>query len=230
MIQSARWALRHLDYRFNSPELLELALTHKSSAAKNNERLEFLGDAVLGCAVADALFRQEGGADEGTLSRMRALLVRRETLAELASAMALGEQLRLGSGEMQSGGHRRASILADALEAVIGAVFLDGGFAAAQALVQRIYATKLLELPAPDSLKDPKTLLQEKLQAEAVGIPEYAVASETGPDHNRRFVVECRIAERNLLTRGKGVSRRRAEQAAAAAALQALDGEVPGAP
>lgn len=230
MTGSARWAWQHLNYRFASPDLLDHALTHKSRAARNNERLEFLGDAVLGCAVADALYHQEQTADEGTLSRMRALLVRRETLAELATAMSLGEQLRLGSGELQSGGHRRSSILADALEALIGAVFVDGGFAEAHALVQRIYAAKLADLPPPESLKDAKTLLQEKLQAESVATPEYAVASETGPEHRRRFVVECRIAEHNLLTRGKGVSRRRAEQAAAAAALQALDGGGPGAP
>jgi len=222
---AARWSEQHLGYCFRDTDLLERALTHKSRGARNNERLEFLGDSVLGCVIAAELCQQEVAADEGTLSRMRALLVRRETLAELACELGLGDQLNLGGGELRSGGHRRESILADAVEALIGAVFHEAGFSTAQQLVRRLYASRLASLPAPDSLKDPKTRLQERLQAGSLAVPRYRVTAESGPEHDRRFVVECEVPESGVRTVGRGGSRRRAEQAAAEAALQALGAE-----
>lgn len=222
MTSAANWSHRQLDYKFSDAALLDRALTHKSRSSINNERLEFLGDAVLGAVIADVLHQTQPEADEGALSRLRAHLVRRETLAEIAVDIKLGDILELGSGESRSGGHQRESILADTLEAVLGATYLDGGFAAAQAVILHLFEQRLADLPDTDELKDPKTKLQENLQARTIDLPEYLVLSESGPPHNRRFVVECTIPQLETTAHGEGTSRRRAEQCAAAEALEQI--------
>ena len=213
------WSHKYLRYEFSQPALLEQALTHRSYAINNNERLEFLGDAVLGAVIAEALYKQENSADEGTLTRLRASLVRGETLAAIATEMQLGDRLLLGGGESRTGGHQKRSFLEGGLEAVFGAVFLDGGFAAVREVIMRIFTPRLVTLPAFDQLKDPKTLLQEALQAKAISLPVYTVISEDGPPHDRQFEVMCRIEQLNIETTGRSDSRRRAEQAAAAEAF-----------
>lgn len=216
--------LQALPYRFARPELLGEALTHRSAGRRNNERLEFLGDAVLNFLIAEALYRRVPDADEGGLSRLRANLVRRETLAGIASDLRLGEALVLGPGELKSGGFRRESILADALEAVIGAVYLDGGFEACSQLVGRLFAERLDSLPATESLKDPKTRLQEYLQARQEPVPTYHLISEEGEPHRRVFRVACEIRGRGGPVEASGRSRRAAEQEAARRALEGLEG------
>ena len=223
MTPSENWSLKYLGYEFSQPALLEQALTHKSKSAHNNERLEFLGDAVLGVVIANVLYTQDPEAAEGALSRLRAILVRRETLAEVAAELHLGDALQLGSGEARSGGHQRESIMADALEAVIGAVFLDSGFESASLVILKLFASRLESLPDAESLKDPKTVLQERLQAQALGLPDYTVITESGPPHARHFEVICKIDELKLESKGVATSRRRAEQTAAAAVLEMLD-------
>jgi ribonuclease III len=211
-----------LGYTFVQPSALERALTHRSFSSDHNERLEFLGDAVLGLAVSAALVRHWTRMPEGDLSRVRANLVKQPTLVVLAERLGLAAYLRLGSGEQQSGGRRRPSILADALEAVIGAVYSDGGFDAAVQVVESLYGPWLTE-GKPDALgKDPKTELQEWLQGRKMALPQYAVVATTGLAHEQRFEVSCMVAPLKLLTQGGGVSRREAEQAAALAMLQAL--------
>ncbi len=222
MRQKTAWSRKVLGYDFVDEALLQQALTHKSLAASNNERLEFLGDAVLGLVVAAALYGQESDTDEGTLSRLRASLVRRETLAELAADSGLGDVISLGSGESRSGGHQRRSILADALEAVFGAVYCDQGYAAAERVVLKLYADRLADLPALEDLKDPKTTLQELLQGRSIDIPVYRVLHEEGPPHARHFLIECQVEKLDVRVTGTGSSRRRAEQAAADAALMAI--------
>jgi ribonuclease-3 len=217
-----RWCRRELGYRFRDPNYLARALTHRSAGGRHNERLEFLGDAVLGFIIAEALHRSLPDADEGHLSRLRAALVKRETLAEIARELDLGAQLRLGSGELKSGGYRRASILADGLEALIGAVYLDGDIAAARSVLERLYAGRLGNLPSPESLKDPKTRLQELLQGRGLPVPEYRVEEVAGQDHRQQFTVSCEVAGAIAPAVGHGSSRRRAEQAAAADMLAAL--------
>jgi ribonuclease-3 len=219
---SAEWASGALGYRFQDEELLELALTHRSVGGENNERLEFLGDAVLGMVIAEALYASHPGADEGTLSRLRARLVRRETLEELARELALGELLRLGSGELRSGGHRRASILANALEAVFGATFLDGGWGATQAVILKLLGPRLAALDSDEELRDPKTRLQEFLQGRGHALPTYDVERVSGSAHAQHFDVVCRLATPSVEVRGEGASRRAAEQQAAEQALRAL--------
>ena len=211
---------QRLHYQFSDPSLLERATTHRSFSADHNERLEFLGDSVLGVCVADLLYQRLSALPEGDLSRVRAGLVRQEALHPLAVQLGLSEVIRLGEGEMRSGGQKRPSILADALEAVIGATYLDGGFAAAQALVNRLYAA--LEInPAMAAMgKDPKTELQEWLQARRMKVPSYKVVATLGAAHKQTFEVECEIAELNLTARGTGGSRRAGEQAAATTMLQ----------
>lgn len=215
--------VERLGYSFSDTQLLEVALTHRSMGRRNNERLEFLGDAVLGLCISERLFELFPDVEEGDLSRLRASLVNRESLAEIASDLDLGEQLRLGGGELKSGGFRRSSILADALEAIIGAVYLDGGFTAARALINRLYRGKLSSLPPPQELKDPKTRLQEVLQSRNLSLPEYEVEQILGKEHEQRFRVVCRVPSSDLKGRGEGGSRRKAEQAAAAAVLRKLD-------
>jgi ribonuclease-3 len=215
---------QRLGYSFRDTGLLERAVSHRSVGAHNNERLEFLGDAILGFEVADYLYGHAGDADEGQLSRMRAHLVRRETLAEVARELQLGDVLLLGQGELRSGGQSRDSILADAVEAIIAATYLDGGLAEARALVRRLLGGRLSE-PAPVlRRKDPKTRLQEFLQSNALPLPLYEVLQVTGEPHDQTFRIRC-VTERGGETEGTGSSRRKAEQAAARAMLARLTGE-----
>ncbi|MBK9575205.1 MAG: ribonuclease III [Rhodoferax sp.] len=213
---------RRLQHEFSNPSLLERALTHRSFSADHNERLEFLGDSVLNLAVADLLYQRLSDLPEGDLSRIRANLVKQDTLHRLSADLGLPAVIRLGEGELRSGGERRPSILADALEAVIGAVYLDGGFVAAQGLVQRLFHAVEVN-PTMDAIgKDPKTELQEWLQGRRMNLPSYRVVSTLGVAHKQTFDVECEISEFNLTERGIGGSRRAGEQAAAAAMLQTL--------
>ncbi|MDQ2916167.1 MAG: ribonuclease III [Casimicrobiaceae bacterium] len=209
-----------LDHAFANPELLRQALTHRSYGAPNNERLEFVGDAVLNCVVARTLFERFPGIPEGDLSRARANLVNKDTLAQVARRLGLGGVIRLGEGEIRSGGTDRASILADAMEAVFGAVFLDGGFEAARGTIDAVYADLLRDADPTVLGKDPKTRLQEWLQSKRLPVPEYAIVATTGEAHAQRFAVECRIPDLGIVATGSGASRRAAEQDAA---LQALE-------
>ncbi|HEX7029659.1 MAG TPA: ribonuclease III [Gammaproteobacteria bacterium] len=217
---------RRLNYRFRDRALLDCALTHRSVPGDNNERLEFLGDAVLGMVVADFLFRKHAGLTEGDLSRLRASLVNRDALAAAALSLDLGIAMRLGPGELKSGGFRRRSVLADALEAIIGAVYIDGGFAAAADFIHGVLAGPFANLPDPASLKDPKTRLQELLQERGVGLPEYATVDVSGPAHRQVFQVACRVPSLSLESQASGGSRRAAEQAAAEKILAELSGAV----
>ncbi len=209
-----------LDYSFNNSELLDQALTHRSVGSRNNERLEFLGDGVLNFVIADALFQQRPDLREGDLSRLRASLVNGETLAEIARDLDLGDCIKLGSGELKSGGFRRSSILADAVESILGAVYCDSGFDACQALILRLFDDRLKHLPEIDSLKDPKTRLQELLQSRKLSIPVYEVLSVSGKAHAQTFIVRCSIDEIDCVTQAEGGSRRKAEQLAANAAYK----------
>lgn len=211
-----------LGYAFRQPELLRRALTHRSYATENNERLEFIGDGVLNCAIANALYRQFPHATEGELTRLRANLVNRDTLQKLARKLDLGNAIRLGEGELKSGGGERPSILADAMEAVFGAVFLDGGFDAACAAIQRVYADELAVVDPIAQSKDPKTRLQEYLQGRRLPVPEYAIVEIAGEAHLQTFEVVCRIPTLGVAAAGTGASRRAAEQAAAARAYEQL--------
>jgi ribonuclease III len=207
--------VHQLGYTFRDPELLSRALTHRSAAAANNERLEFLGDGLINFVVGEVLFRTRPDAAEGDLSRLRASLVREEALARLAEQVQLGEVMILGGGELKSGGFRRASILADTLEAVLGAVYLDGGFEAARAACERLLADALARLPEAAALKDPKTRLQEFLQGQGRPLPLYEVQVAEGPDHRRRFTVSCRLGDSGEITEGHAASRKAGEQDAA---------------
>ena len=211
-----------LQHRFRDPGLLARALTHRSFSADHNERLEFLGDSVLNLAVAQLLYQRLKYQPEGDLSRVRANLVKQETLHKLAVELALPAVIRLGEGEARSGGHKRPSILADALEAVIGAVHLDAGYGAAEALVHRLFAEVEIKPEMSAAAKDPKTELQELLQGRRMHLPLYRVVATVGAAHKQTFDVECEVAELGLAERGIGASRRAAEQAAAAAMLLAL--------
>ncbi len=213
---------QRLQHEFSNPALLSQALTHRSFSADHNERLEFLGDSVLSLAVSDLLFERLSELPEGDLSRVRANLVRQETLHQLSADLGLPDVIRLGEGEVRSGGQKRPSILADALEAVIGAVYLDAGFSAAQSLVHRLF--KSVEInPTMEAIgKDPKTELQEWLQGRKMKLPSYRVVGTLGAAHKQTFDVECEIIELNIAERGIGGSRRAGEQAAAAAMLQTL--------
>jgi ribonuclease III len=214
---------QRLGYRFGDPGLLERALSHRSLGGRNNERQEFLGDALVNFVIAGALYAAKPTAEEGALSRLRASLVREESLAQLARDLDLGSVIRLGESELKSGGFRRDSILADAFEAVLGAVYLDGGFGAAQAVCERLFAPMLANLPDAESLKDPKTRLQEWLQARSRPLPRYEVLAEDGPAHARRFSVSCSLADVESQTFAEAGSRRVAEQQAAAEMLQSLE-------
>ena len=211
-----------IGYRFAQPALLAQALTHRSHGTPHNERLEFLGDSILNCVVAAELCSRFGSASEGDLSRLRANLVRQEALHQIAQGLSLGECLRLGEGELKSGGYTRPSILADALEALFGAVFLDGGFGAAQGAILRLYGNALREVDPSATGKDPKTMLQEFLQGRHIALPKYVVVSASGAAHSRQFEVECVIPELSVCTTGSGNSRRVAEQEAAQRAYERL--------
>lgn len=208
-----------LGHRFQEPRLLAEALTHRSADGPNYERLEFLGDSILNFVIADELFHLRPREEEGALSRLRASLVNRPSLAELAREFGLGEYLRLGSGELKSGGHRRESILADTVEAILGAVYLDGGFEACRALIRRLYQQRLRQLPDVAELKDPKTRLQEHLQGLRRPLPTYQVLEVSGKAHDQTFRVECQVEGFDTRSEGVAGSRRQAEQQAAEAML-----------
>jgi ribonuclease-3 len=219
------WAKQYLDYTFSDPALLERALTHRSASKHNNERLEFLGDALLSFVVAEALYRLRPEAAEGDLSRARASLVNKSTLAEVGREIGIDAHIILGAGELRTGGAQREAALADTVEAVIGAVVLDGGAAAAESLIQLLLADRIADLPDSAELKDAKTKLQEWLQGRGYALPQYSVESVEGRDHDQVFSVVCEVDEKDARTTGKGSSRRRAEQDAAAAMLAILTGE-----
>jgi ribonuclease III len=212
---------RSLGYRFQDSDLLLRALTHRSYGAAHNERLEFLGDSVLNCAIALELYRKFPSLTEGELSRLRASLVSQPSLAAVARAAGFGAYLRLGEGELKSGGAQRPSMLADAVEAVIGAAFLDGGFDAAVAIVESVFGGALRDISPTTTGKDAKTLLQEMLQSRRFALPRYSVIAVHGEAHEQLFEVECEIPELGIRTRGEGTSRRAAEQRAARAAYDA---------
>ena len=213
---------QRLHHRFANPALLQRALTHRSHSADHNERLEFLGDSVLGLGVAHMLYEALGDGAEGDLSRLRAQLVRQDSLHRLALELGLPPLLRLGEGEMRSGGQRRPSILADALEAIIGAVYLDGGHAPADALVRRLFEQVEISPAMSAAAKDAKTALQEWLQGRKMRLPQYEVARVLGAAHRQTFEVVCQVAELGLDALGEGASRRAAEQAAATSMLEKL--------
>ena len=212
---------RILNYEFRDRSLLKQALTHKSFTKDHNERLEFLGDAVLGYVVTEILFESRPHLNEDMLTLMRAELVRGESLAVVGASLELGEFLLLGLGERRSGGRDRASILANAVEAIIGAVSVDGGIEAARTLIREVFESRI-ELLDIDAIKDPKTLLQEELQSRRLALPVYQVVASEGSDHQRTFTVECRIDELQLVTTSKGGSRRGAEKSAAAIMLERM--------
>ncbi len=211
-----------LGYQFVQPALLQQALTHRSFNANNNERLEFLGDSVLNFLIAHQLYQRFPALPEGDLSRLRAKLVREATLAEMATALNLGDALKLGEGELKSAGWRRPSILADALEAIVGAVYLDGGFAAAEQVVASLYKHQLHTIDPKAIDKDAKSQLQEYLQGKKMALPEYEVVSIEGEAHAQTFTVQCSIKPLHITTQGVGTSRRVAEQQAASLAMDQL--------
>jgi len=215
---------RRLGYRFRDPQLLARALTHRSAASANNERLEFLGDGLVNFVVAEALYCARPEAEEGDLSRLRASLVCEDSLARLAEGLELGEVLLLGGGALKSGGFRRAPILADTLEAVLGAVYLDGGFDAGRAACEHVMSSALAQLPDPASLKDAKTRLQEYLQGLGRPLPVYELLASEGPEHRPSFTVSCRVADHGEITEGQASNRRAAEQDAADKMLARLAG------
>ena len=211
-----------LSYEFRQPALLQRALTHRSYAAEHYEKLEFLGDSVLGCVIASYLITAYPNLAEGELSRLRSNLVKEETLVILAQQLDLGRCLKLGEGELKSAGFRRPSILADALEAIFGAVFMDAGFAAAEQVVLKLFVPYLASIDLKTLGKDAKTLLQEFLQSKYIALPTYTVLATEGLAHEQVFQVECAIPALKIITRGRGASRRHAEQQAALAAYQSL--------
>ncbi len=211
---------RQLGYAFAKPELLRQALTHRSYGVPNNERLEYLGDSILNCIIAHALFQRFPNLSEGELSRLRANLVNQQTLFELAQRLNLGEHVLLGEGELKSNGFRRPSILADALEALIAAVFLDGGFERTEQVIHTLYASLLREIDPQKPGKDAKTMLQELLQSKKLALPQYSVVSTEGEAHQQYFRVECFIPELKIRASGSGTNRRSAEQDAARQAYQ----------
>ena len=213
---------RKIGYVFSDNVIFDKALTHRSAGGFNNERMEFLGDSILGFVVADILFAQLRKADEGDMSRLRASLVKGATLAEIAKEIDLGKYLQLGPGELSSGGQSRNSILADALEAVIAAVYLDGGLDNARKVITTLYGNRFDNITTNTNLKDPKTRLQEYLQARHHRLPEYSVLEVAGEQHEQTFTVKCVINDLNLQTVASGTSRRKAEQKAAEKLLQEI--------
>lgn len=224
MIESLDKLTRDLDYRFSDKALLETALTHRSVTQNNNERLEFLGDAVLGMVIAEELFKRFPDANEGELSRLRASMVKGETLAEIALSFELGDAIRLGPGELKSGGFRRKSILADAFEAILGAIYLDGGFDSCRKIILKHFSSRLDTVSPETAQKDPKTRLQEYLQANQQALPDYEVVDIAGEAHAQTFTIECQV-EGVQTVRAQGSSRRKAEQAAAEMILDGLDND-----
>lgn len=223
MDKTAIWLKESLDYEFVNVQLLEQALTHRSAPGTNNERLEYLGDAVLDFVISEVVYLQRPDASEGVLSRLRSSLVKDATLAELANDLGVGKYLILGPGEKKSGGHRRASILADALEAIFGAVFLDSGFDEARRIIHNAFANRLVEIPDSAEQRDPKTRLQELVQARKIALPEYRVEKVDGKAHKQTFEVRCTIEELGASTTGCGMTRRDAEQESAQQMLAFID-------
>ena len=223
MDKAATWLKQSLQYEFSDERLLETALTHRSAAGNNNERLEFLGDAVLQLIISELVVQKRPKAAEGRLSRLRSSLVKDTTLADIAGELGVGEHLILGSGEKKSGGHRRASILADTVEAIFGAVYLDAGFEAARKVILSVYRTRIDELPEGVELRDPKSRLQEYLQGRQLSLPDYRMEKITGKAHKQFFDVSCHIEELGLVTHGKGTTRRDAEQDAAEEMLATIE-------
>ncbi len=219
------WVRDKLGYEPRDAALFAAALTHRSASGRNNERLEFLGDAVVNLVIARHLFEAFPEASEGDLSRLRARVVSAEPLAVVAAGIALGDALQLGSGELKTGGFRRESILADALEAVCGALFLDGGLEAAQRVIERLFEERIASLPAPASLKDAKTRLQEYLQSRGYALPRYLIERTDGEPHAQTFHVLCDVTDLGLQAQGSGSSRRRAEQEAAEKILRSIETE-----
>jgi len=215
-----------LEYTFKDESLLMQALTHRSAASLNNERLEFIGDGILNFVIAARLFEQYPDMQEGDLSRLRASLVNKDSLAEIAKILQLGEYIKLGSGELKSGGRRRDSILADAVESVFGAVFLDGGFDICRKLILHLYADKLHNIPDVNTLKDAKTRLQELLQSRGYPLPVYNVTDVSGKAHKQVFTVECAIEKLDCVAVARGDSRRKAEQVAAALAIEQVSEKI----
>ena len=224
MRKSTRPLEESLGHEFSDRSLLQQALTHRSAGSHNNERLEFLGDAILGAVIAEDLYRRYPQAREGELSRLRSRLVRRESLTGIGHALDIGQYLSLGGGERRSGGHHRGSILSDAVEAVLGAVYLDSGFEACRDCILTLFNDRLASLSGIEFLKDAKTRLQEYLQSRQLALPEYTVVEESGKAHARSFLVTCTVADVDLApTQGQGSSRRLAEQQAAERMLAQLD-------
>jgi len=221
--KTAAWLKKSLDYEFKNVQLLQQALTHRSANGLNNERLEYLGDAVLDFVISEAVYLQRPDATEGVLSRLRSSLVKDATLAELATELDIGDYLILGPGEKKSGGHRRASILADALEAIFGAVYLDAGFAEAQQIIHHAFASRLTEIPDSAERRDPKTRLQEFVQSRKIALPDYRVERVEGKAHKQTFSVRCTVAELDASTTGQGTTRRDAEQESAAQMLALIE-------
>jgi len=215
--------IKALEYSFKDQQLLKDALTHRSASSNNNERLEFLGDSILNFVIAAELFKRYPNSSEGDLSRLRASLVKKEGLVLIASDLSLGDYLTLGSGEMKSGGFRRDSIQADAVEAIFGAVYLDSGFEPCQQLILRLYQNQLNNAPDPATLKDPKTRLQELLQGRKLPLPKYELLDVSGKSHQQTFYISCLIDELSIATKGKDSSRRKAEQKAALKAIDELE-------
>lgn len=224
---SAETLQQKLGYTFTNPALLKQALTHRSHGQHNNERLEFLGDSVLNCVVSSLLYDHFGRIDEGDLSRLRANLVKQQSLYEIAQRLEFSQSLLLGEGELKSGGFRRPSILGDTFEAIIGAVFLDGGFGAAQTMIASLYGPILKSVDPKTLGKDAKTLLQEHLQGRKIPLPVYSVVATHGAAHNQLFEVECAIPKLDIQVLGTGGSRRAAEQAAAKLALEKAQAMMP---
>ncbi len=221
--QAINALLKKLEYSFSDLSLLEEALTHRSYSSTNNERLEFLGDGILNFVIAHELFKLYPDVQEGDLSRLRASLVNKDSLAEIAGHLELGEVIKLGSGELKSGGFRRPSILADAVESILGAVYCDGGFEPCRELIIRLYADRLALSMDLQSLKDPKTQLQELLQSRRFSLPDYQVVNITGQAHAQVFHVRCSIKKMNIEVNGEGKSRRKAEQIAAGRAIAQVE-------
>ncbi len=224
MHKAINWVSETLRYGFRNEDYLIRALTHRSASSANNERLEFLGDAVLDSVISEAVFERLPDADEGELSRVRASLVKDTSLSALAVELGIGQHLILGAGEKKAGGHRRASILADALEAIFGAVYLDSSYDRAAEVIGNVFGERLERLPDPDDLRDPKTKLQEYLQSRKLALPEYVVATVKGKAHQQTFSVNCSVPVLSLQTSGSGSSRRNAEQQAATKMMESLKG------
>lgn len=212
-----------IGYNFNNVQLADYALTHRSVGGINNERLEFLGDAILGFIVADELFNRFREADEGQLSRMRAALVKGDSLAAMARSLDLGQYLNLGSGELRSGGQSRNSILADALEALFAAIYIDGGYEAARRVILELFRQRLDDISPDTHQKDPKTRLQEYLQGRGLKLPSYDILSVLGEQHDQSFLVKCEVKDLKLSAEGSGGSRRKAEQDAAVELLKQIE-------